>query len=197
MRRFPVWRAADDLLTSGPGIGEVTARTLIADLPELGQHRRRIAALVGVAPVNRDRGQMAAGEPSRLDEPAFATPFLWQPYPQLVGTPSSASITKIWSNGDAQRKSHSSHACDVSSVSSMQSFGPKPHGKTLDRQDSRFISSFDALTVDDGNGWTGGAASLFSTQDVELMMKAQQRAVIVPKFEIPENSAFRWQVFRR
>jgi transposase len=40
-----------------PGVGPVTARTLIAELPELGQiTRRRIAALVGIAPVNRDSG---------------------------------------------------------------------------------------------------------------------------------------------
>jgi transposase len=59
VRRSPIWRAADDLLTSVPGIGDVTAHTLIADLPELGQlDRRRIAALVGVAPINRDSGQM-------------------------------------------------------------------------------------------------------------------------------------------
>ena len=55
----PAWRAADELLTSVPGVGEVTARTLIADLPELGQlDRRRVAALVGVARINRDSGQM-------------------------------------------------------------------------------------------------------------------------------------------
>ena len=55
----PAWRKADELLTSVPGVGEVTARTLIADLPELGQlDRRRVAALVGVAPINRDSGQM-------------------------------------------------------------------------------------------------------------------------------------------
>ena len=59
VRGSPIWRAADDLLTSVPGIGDVTARTLIADLPELGRlDRRRIAALVGVAPINRDSGQM-------------------------------------------------------------------------------------------------------------------------------------------
>jgi transposase len=59
VRASPVWRAADDLLTSVPGIGDVTSRTLIADLPELGQlDRRRIAALVGVAPVNHDSGKM-------------------------------------------------------------------------------------------------------------------------------------------
>ena len=55
----PVWRASENLLTSVPGVGNVTARTLIADLPELGQlDRRRIAALVGIAPINRDSGQM-------------------------------------------------------------------------------------------------------------------------------------------
>jgi transposase len=59
VRGSPIWRAADDLLTSVPGVGDVTSRTLIADLPELGKlDRRRIAALAGVAPVNRDSGQM-------------------------------------------------------------------------------------------------------------------------------------------
>jgi len=59
VRGSSIWRAADDLLTSVPGVGDVTSRTLIADLPALGQlDRRRIAALVGVAPVNRDSGQM-------------------------------------------------------------------------------------------------------------------------------------------
>jgi len=59
VRGSPVWRGTDDLLTSVPGVGDVTARTLIAGLPELGQlDRRRIAALVGLAPVNRDSGQM-------------------------------------------------------------------------------------------------------------------------------------------
>jgi len=57
VRGSPVWRAAEDLLTSVPGVGDITARTLIADLPELGRlDRRRIAALVGVAPVKRDSG---------------------------------------------------------------------------------------------------------------------------------------------
>lgn len=59
IKRSPIWHAADDLLTSVPGVGNVTARTLIADLPELGRlDRRRLAALVGVAPINRDSGQM-------------------------------------------------------------------------------------------------------------------------------------------
>lgn len=57
VRASPTWRAAEDLLTSVPGIGPTTARMLIAELPELGTiDRRRIAALVGVAPMNRDSG---------------------------------------------------------------------------------------------------------------------------------------------
>ena len=57
IRSSPVWRETEDLLTSAPGIGDITAHALIADLPELGRlTRRRIAALVGIAPVNRDSG---------------------------------------------------------------------------------------------------------------------------------------------
>lgn len=53
----PVWRVRDDLLRSVPGIGPVVARTLLGELPELGRlDRRAIAALVGVAPYNRDSG---------------------------------------------------------------------------------------------------------------------------------------------
>jgi len=57
VRSTPAWREADDLLRSAKGIGPVTSCTLIADLPELGRlDRRRIAALVGVAPFARDSG---------------------------------------------------------------------------------------------------------------------------------------------
>lgn len=57
VRASPAWREAEDLLASVPGIGRTSARTLIAELPELGHlGRRRIASLVGVAPINRDSG---------------------------------------------------------------------------------------------------------------------------------------------
>src|SRR3989475_7981489 len=57
IRSSPVWRETEDLLTSAPGIGDIPAHALIAELPELGQlNRRRIAALVGIAPFNRDSG---------------------------------------------------------------------------------------------------------------------------------------------
>lgn len=58
IRGSSVWREKEDLLTSMPGIGDITAHALIAELPELGHlTRRRIAALVGIAPLNQDSGQ--------------------------------------------------------------------------------------------------------------------------------------------
>lgn len=57
IRNSPVWREKDDLLKSAPGVGPVLASTLLASLPELGKlNRKQIAALVGVAPLNRDSG---------------------------------------------------------------------------------------------------------------------------------------------
>lgn len=54
----PLWEEKNTLLRSVPGIGPVTAATLLAELPELGTlNRRKIAALVGVAPVNKDSGK--------------------------------------------------------------------------------------------------------------------------------------------
>ena len=59
IKHSPAWREAEALLKSVPGIGGVTARTLLAELPELGTvSRHKIAALVGVAPINRDSGLM-------------------------------------------------------------------------------------------------------------------------------------------
>jgi len=59
IRNSPAWQADADLLASVPGVGPATLRTLIAELPELGHlDRRKIAALVGVAPINRDSGTL-------------------------------------------------------------------------------------------------------------------------------------------
>jgi len=58
VRSTPRWRTQATVLRSGPGVGPVTASSLIAYLPELGQlNRRQIAVLVGCAPLNRDSGQ--------------------------------------------------------------------------------------------------------------------------------------------
>jgi transposase len=59
IRNSPVWREQEDLLQSVPGVGPVVTRTLLAELPELGTlNRRQIAALVGLAPLNRDSGTL-------------------------------------------------------------------------------------------------------------------------------------------
>jgi transposase len=59
IRSSPSWREKDDLLKSVPGVGKVVSTTLLIELPELGQlNRRQIAALVGVAPLNRDSGTL-------------------------------------------------------------------------------------------------------------------------------------------
>lgn len=59
IQQSPVWREQEDLLRSVPGIGPVLSRTLLAELPELGRlNRKQIAALVGVAPLNRDSGAL-------------------------------------------------------------------------------------------------------------------------------------------
>ncbi len=59
IRDSPVWKEKEDLLRSMPGVGPVLATTLLADLPELGTlNQKQIAALVGVAPLNRDSGTL-------------------------------------------------------------------------------------------------------------------------------------------
>lgn len=59
IRATPLWRAREDLLRSVPGIGPVMSRTLLAELPELGTlSHKQLAALVGVAPLNRDSGTL-------------------------------------------------------------------------------------------------------------------------------------------
>ena len=58
VRGSPAWAEKEDLLASVPGIGPTIARSLIAELPELGSlDRRQIAALVGLAPWTRQSGQ--------------------------------------------------------------------------------------------------------------------------------------------
>ena len=58
VRGSPAWREKEDLLASVPGIGPIIARTLIAELPELGQlGGKQIAALAGLAPFTRESGQ--------------------------------------------------------------------------------------------------------------------------------------------
>jgi transposase len=58
VRGTPAWREKEDLLASVPGVGPVIARTMIAEMPELGRlNRREIAALAGLAPFTRQSGR--------------------------------------------------------------------------------------------------------------------------------------------
>ena len=58
VRGSPAWREKEDLLASVPGVGDTIARTLIAELPELGTlDRQQIAALAGLAPLTRNPAQ--------------------------------------------------------------------------------------------------------------------------------------------
>jgi transposase len=58
IRNSPIWREKEALLTSVPGVAEKTARTLLAELPELGSlDRREVAALAGLCPWTRRSGQ--------------------------------------------------------------------------------------------------------------------------------------------
>jgi len=66
IRDTPMWRERDELLRSVPGVGKVLSSTLLAQLPELGMlNRKQIAALAGLAPFNRDSGNMR-GKPLYL-----------------------------------------------------------------------------------------------------------------------------------
>jgi len=58
IRKSPLWRVRESLLTSVPGVGPATARTLLAEMPELGSlDRRQIASLAGLAPWTRQSGK--------------------------------------------------------------------------------------------------------------------------------------------
>ena len=57
IQKSPIWKAKEDLLRTVPGVGEVTSRTLLSELPELGElSGKQIAKLVGVAPHSYESG---------------------------------------------------------------------------------------------------------------------------------------------
>ena len=59
IRQSPIWQENEELLRTTPSIGPVTSRTLLAELPELGElNRKQISALAGLAPFNRDSGTL-------------------------------------------------------------------------------------------------------------------------------------------
>ena len=88
VRGSPVWRATEDLLASVPGIGKTSARTLIAELPELGRlDRRQIAAWSASPRSTATAAPSAAGAWSWAAAPASATPCTCRPSPPSATTP--------------------------------------------------------------------------------------------------------------
>lgn len=77
LRTSPVWREREreELLRSMPSIGPICARTLLLELPEIGiLSRQRLAALVGVAPSNRDSGTLRGSQTTWGDAPMCGPP---------------------------------------------------------------------------------------------------------------------------
>ena len=88
IKSSPVWKERADILESFKGVGKVTASILLAALPELGTlSNRKLAALAGVAPLNRDsgiyRGRLLSGEAERTSAAPF-TWLLWHPYGSIL-----------------------------------------------------------------------------------------------------------------
>jgi transposase len=81
IQQSPAWRAQENLLQSVPGIGPVLSRPLLAELPELGTlNRKQIAALVGVAPLNRDSGQLRGRRTIRGGARRCGRRSIWPPW---------------------------------------------------------------------------------------------------------------------
>jgi transposase len=94
IRDTPAWQADADLLKSVPGIGPATLRTLIAELPELGHlSRRQIAALLGVAPINRDSGTLRGRRAIAGGRPAVRTALFM---PTIVASRSNPVIAAYY-----------------------------------------------------------------------------------------------------
>ena len=105
----PAWQAKRDLLLEVKGVGEITVLTLIALLPELGRiDRKQIAALVGVAPFNRDSGTMQGrrtvwGGRAAVRQALYMatlTAVQWNPvlkafYQRLVGKGKAAKVALV------------------------------------------------------------------------------------------------------
>ena len=95
VRTSSLWREQEALLRSVPGIGPVVSVTLLADLPELGTlGRKQIAALVGLAPLNRDSGTMR-GKRTIWGGLPYVRPCIWEPWLAVDTTPSSVAYTHV------------------------------------------------------------------------------------------------------
>ena len=140
VRGSPAWREKEDLLASVPGVGPITARTLIAELPELGTlDGKRIASLAGLAPFTRQSGQwtgkamIAGGRKSVCSALFLASLAACRHNPVL-----KAFRQRLIDAGKPKCSSSSPRPAN-SSPSSTPSCETNSHGaqKPLDRQHSR------------------------------------------------------------
>ncbi len=139
VRGSPAWREKEDLLASVPGVGPITARTLIAELPELGTlDGKRIASLAGLAPFTRQSGQwtgkaMIAGGRKSVRSALFLASLA------AVTIRSSRPFANASSTPASPKCSSPSPRPVNSSPSSTPSCGTNNHGaqRALDRQHSR------------------------------------------------------------
>lgn len=112
IRGTPIWRENEDLLKSVPGVGHVTARTLLADLPELGTlGRKEIAALIGVAPSHRDSGTLRGRRANQRALVCAPGAFTWLRLSQAEITRSLRNSTVVCPSLEKQRKWRSQPAC--------------------------------------------------------------------------------------
>ena len=96
--RLAAWRETEDLLASVPGVGPTIARTLIAELPELGTlDRKQIAALAGLAPHTRQSGQWKGRSFIGGGRRPYARPCSWAPWWARSTTPCSGLASSAWS----------------------------------------------------------------------------------------------------
>jgi len=99
LRNSPVWREKENLLRTVPGVGPQLVVSILAYLPELGTlDRKRIAALVGVAPFNRDSGTLRGkrtvwGGRSHIRAALYMAQH-WSP--AVITPPSVPSISACW-----------------------------------------------------------------------------------------------------
>ena len=101
LRESPLWRERENLLRSVPGIGPVVTLALVAELPELGTlNRKQIAALVGVAPLNRDSEVLREAERYGVAAVQCGLRCTWQPWLPRASTRWSEASTI----GSAQRE---------------------------------------------------------------------------------------------
>jgi transposase len=94
IRNTPLWRERDELLRSVPGVGKVLSSTLLAQLPELGMlNRKQIAALAGLAPFNRNSGNLRGRRSIWGGPPRSGASGLWRRWQAFVAIPLSEPVT--------------------------------------------------------------------------------------------------------